>query len=250
MSQNSAYCHKLIVENISKSYAQRQILRSISLQLNSGEIVGLFGPNGAGKTTCFNIISGLIQSDVGKLLFDEYDITNAPMYLRGRIGISYLPQEASIFRGLSVIDNIKAIVEIHERDKDIIEQTAESLLVEFSIDHLKYVSALALSGGERRRLEIARTLASNPKFVMLDEPLAGIDPLAIIDIKHLITHLKARNIGVLITDHNVREVLDIVDRAYIIYDGKVLMDGEPAAVISSDHVREVYLGRSFNIDNI
>ncbi|WP_316353544.1 LPS export ABC transporter ATP-binding protein [Candidatus Trichorickettsia mobilis] len=241
----TAPANSLRIENISKSFIKRPILRGVSLQVTLGEVVGLFGPNGAGKTTCFSIIAGLVKADSGKLFFDNHDITNLPMYLRAQMGLGYLPQEPSIFRGLSVFDNLRAVIEITECDKEIIEQKAEDLLAEFSISHLKNSPSISLSGGERRRLEIARALASNPKFVMLDEPLAGIDPLAIIDIKHLVKYLKKRNIGILITDHNVRETLDIVDRAYIIYDGKVLMEGDPTEIVNSDKVREVYLGHSY-----
>lgn len=237
----------LKVAHISKSFNKRLVVQDVSLTLKQGEVVGLFGPNGAGKTTCFSIIVGLIKTDSGKLFINDQDITNFPMYLRARIGIGYLPQESSIFRGLSVSDNIKAILEISEKDKEIIEHKIESLLAEFSISHLKYSQAIALSGGERRRLEIARALACNPKFIMLDEPLAGIDPVAIADIKYLVAHLKDRNIGVLITDHNVRDTLDIVDRAYVIYDGNVLIEGSPSHIVNSPKVREVYLGQTFTM---
>lgn len=238
---------KLTVNNLSKSYNKRQILKDVSVYLKQGEVVGLFGPNGAGKTTCFSIIAGLIKGDTGTLFLGKQDITHFPMYLRAKMGLGYLPQESSIFRGLSVADNIKAILEIAENDKEIIEQRTEELLAEFSISHLKYAHSLSLSGGERRRLEIARALAANPKFIMLDEPLAGIDPIAIADIKNLVKHLKDRNIGILITDHNVRDTLDITDRAYIIYAGKVLMEGKPEDIVNSYQVKEVYLGQSFTI---
>lgn len=238
--------NSLQVKNISKSYKKRNILSDISLNVKQGEIVGLFGPNGAGKTTCFNIIIGLMKSDSGQLLLNDINITNLPIYLRARLGIGYLLQEPSIFRGLSVEDNIKAIVEISENDKEVIEQKTHSLLEKFSIVHLKDLSAASLSGGERRRLEIARSLAIEPKFIMLDEPLAGIDPLAISDIKNLITYLRKFNIGILITDHNVRDTLDIVDRAYVIFEGKVLLEGNPKEIANSKKVKEVYLGESFN----
>jgi lipopolysaccharide export system ATP-binding protein len=231
--------------HLSKAYNKKFVVQNIDLHVKQGEVVGLFGPNGAGKTTCFGMIVGLIKPDAGKLYVNNHDITNLPIYLRAKIGIGYLPQESSIFRGLSVEDNLKAILEIVERDKEAIGDRIEQLLGEFSIDHLKYASAMSLSGGERRRLEIARTIAANPKFIMLDEPLAGIDPVAIVDIKNLISHLKNRNIGILITDHNVRETLDIVDRAYVIYDGKVLIEGSPSEIISNHKAREVYLGHSF-----
>lgn len=235
----------LVVKNISKSYDTKPVLRDVSLELSQGESVGLFGPNGAGKTTCFSIVAGLIKADMGKIYLGDNDITSLPIYLRAQLGIGYLPQESSIFRGLSVQDNIKAILELSTNDQSEIQQYLEQLLDDFSIGHLRNKSASALSGGERRRLEIARALAAKPKFMMLDEPLAGIDPLAVNDIKNLVSHLKSRNIGILITDHNVRDTLDIVDRAYIIYDGKVLMSGSPHDIINSHKVREVYLGQTF-----
>ena len=237
----------LKVEHVSKSFNKRAVLKDVSIYLNQGEAVGLFGPNGAGKTTLFSIIVGLIKADSGKLSVNGVEITELPMYLRSKLGLGYLPQESSIFRGLTVADNLKAILEIVETDKEIIEHRVESLLAEFSIGHLKYSPAIALSGGERRRLEIARALAANPKFIMFDEPLAGIDPVAISDIKYLVSHLKDRNIGVLITDHNVRETLDIVDRAYVIYEGKVLREGSPESIIASATVREKYLGQTFRM---
>ncbi|WP_375326327.1 LPS export ABC transporter ATP-binding protein [Candidatus Tisiphia endosymbiont of Nemotelus uliginosus] len=239
--------NRLQVNNISKSYNKRVILSDLSLYLQAGEIVGLFGPNGAGKTTCFSIIIGLTHPDSGTLFYNDYNITHLPIYLRAKFGFSYLPQEPSIFRGLSVGDNIRVVLEILETDQEIIEQKTSDLLKEFSIFHLKELSAMGLSGGERRRLEIARTLAANPKFIMLDEPLAGIDPLAIEDIKDLISHLRDRNIGILITDHNVRDTLNIVDRAYVIYNGKVLLEGNPQEIASSCQVKEVYLGQSFSL---
>lgn len=238
--------NKLVIQNISKSYDKRPVLRDINCHLHQGEAVGLFGPNGAGKTTLFSIIMGLIKADLGQMLLNDQDITTLPMYLRARLGIGYLPQESSIFRGLTVKDNIKAILEIVYSDREEIESKCNELMDEFSIGHLKNKLSPTLSGGERRRLEIARALASNPKFILLDEPLAGIDPIAIRDIKELVSHLKERDIGVLITDHNVRDTLDIVDRAYIIYDGKVLMEGKPSDIIVSSEVREVYLGQTFH----
>jgi lipopolysaccharide export system ATP-binding protein len=237
--------NKLVIQNISKSYDKRPVLRDINCNLHQGEAVGLFGPNGAGKTTLFSIIMGLIKADPGQMLLNDQDITTLPMYLRARLGIGYLPQESSIFRGLTVKNNIKAILEIVHNDKEEIEAKCDELMDEFSIGHLKNKLSTTLSGGERRRLEIARALASEPKFILLDEPLAGIDPIAVRDIKELVSHLKERNIGVLITDHNVRDTLDIVDRAYIIYDGKVLMEGKPSDIIGSSEVREVYLGQTF-----
>ena len=237
--------NKLVVKNLSKSYDRKPVLRDINCSLYQGEVVGLFGPNGAGKTTLFSIIIGLVKADLGELSLNNQDITNLPMYSRSRLGLGYLPQESSIFRGLSVKDNIIAILEITLNNKQEIESKCEELMDEFSISHLKNKSSTTLSGGERRRLEIARTLAANPKFILLDEPLAGIDPIAVKDIKLLVSHLKNRNIGILITDHNVRDTLEIVDRAYIIYDGKVLMEGKPSEIVGSSEVREVYLGQTF-----
>lgn len=236
---------KLVIKNLSKAYEKRAVLKDINCHLSQGEVLGLFGPNGSGKTTLFSIIVGLVKADLGQILLNDQDITCLPVYLRSRLGLGYLPQEASIFRGLSVEDNIKAILEINYSDKDEIEAKCEELMDEFLINHLKRELSITLSGGERRRLEIARALAIDPKFILLDEPLAGIDPIAIKDIKILVSHLKKRNIGVLITDHNVRDTMDIVDRACIIYDGKVLMEGLPAEIIQSNEVREVYLGQTF-----
>ncbi len=237
--------NKLVAQNISKSYNKKPVLQDVSIDLQQGEAVGLLGPNGAGKTTLFSIIIGITKTDNGRLGLGDHDITNLPIYLRARMGISYLPQESSIFRGLTVKDNIKAILEVKNFTKEEIEEKASKLLDEFSISHLQNKIATTLSGGERRRLEIARSLASNPDFILLDEPLAGIDPIAVNDIKNLVSHLKERNIGILITDHNVRETLDIVDRAYIIYDGKILMHGIPSEIIDNTKVREVYLGETF-----
>lgn len=236
----------LSIRNISKSYNKRPVIRDISMNLNCKEVVGLLGPNGAGKTTSFHIISGLIRPDSGGIYLNEYDITKLPMYKRARIGIGYLPQESSIFKGLTVEKNIMAILEIVEDDIDKRQYLLEELLNEFSITHLRKTGAIYLSGGERRRVEIARALASRPKFMLLDEPLAGIDPIAIIDLRNLIYHLKDRGIGVLITDHNVREALEIIDRAYIINDGVVLMEGTPQEIVNNSNVRKVYLGESFN----
>ena len=237
--------NKLVSQNISKSYNKKPVLQDVSIDLKQGEAVGLLGPNGAGKTTLFSIIIGITKTDNGRLGLGDHDITNLPIYLRARLGISYLPQESSIFRGLTVKNNIKAILEVKNFTKEEIEEKASKLLDEFSISHLQNKIATTLSGGERRRLEIARSLASNPDFILLDEPLAGIDPIAVNDIKNLVSHLKERNIGILITDHNVRETLDIVDRAYIIYDGKILMHGIPSEIIDNTKVREVYLGETF-----
>ena len=237
----------LSVENLGKQYEGRPVVRGVSLSIQRGEVVGLLGPNGAGKTTCFYIITGLIKPDYGTILLNEQDITELPMYRRARLGLGYLPQEASIFRGLTVEQNIRAVLEVVEKSSPRREELLEELLGEFSITHLRRTPSLALSGGERRRVEIARTLASKPDFVLLDEPLAGIDPIATNDIRDLIKHLKERGIGVMITDHNVRDTLDIVDRAYIIHDGMVLMDGLPADIVGNEDVRRVYLGDRFNL---
>jgi lipopolysaccharide export system ATP-binding protein len=237
----------LVIEHLSKSFHGRQVLRDVSLRVGHGEIVGLLGPNGAGKTTCFYMISGLIKPDTGVIKLNDQDITYLPMYRRARSGISYLPQEPSIFRGMNVEDNIRAILEINETDSEKREWLLESLLAEFSIQHLRRAPALSLSGGERRRVEIARALASKPGFILLDEPLAGIDPIAVQDIRQLILHLKQRGLGVLITDHNVRETLDLVDRAYIIHSGSVLMQGTASEIIADQNVRKVYLGESFSL---
>ena len=233
--------------NIGKRFKKRPVLREVSLSLQRGEAVGLLGPNGAGKTTCFYIIGGLISPDYGNVYLDGEEITDLPMYRRARLGIGYLPQEASIFRGLSVEDNIRAILEAVEPDRETREARLDDLLAEFSITHLRRAPALALSGGERRRVEIARALAASPQFMMLDEPLAGIDPVALGDIRDLIVHLRDRGIGVIITDHNVRETLEIVDRAYIIHDGHVLMEGTPEEILAHEDVRRVYLGERFRL---
>jgi lipopolysaccharide export system ATP-binding protein len=233
--------------NLGKQFKKRPVLRDVTLHVQRGEAVGLLGPNGAGKTTCFYIITGLISADYGSVYLDGHDITTLPMYRRARIGIGYLPQEPSIFRGLSVEQNIRAVLECVERENDRREAILEALLAEFSITHLRRTPSLALSGGERRRVEIARALASHPHFILLDEPLAGIDPIAVRDIRELVIHLKDRGIGVLITDHNVRETLDVVDRAYILHDGQVLMEGVPEEIVSNSDVRRVYLGERFSL---
>lgn len=237
----------LRAENLRKSYAQRFVVGGVSLYVRRGEAVGLLGPNGAGKTTCFSIITGLIKADGGAVFLDDYDITSLPMYRRARLGIGYLPQETSIFRGLSVENNIRAILELVEPDYDLREERLEMLLDEFAIKHIRHLPALALSGGERRRTEIARALASKPHFMLLDEPLAGIDPIAVAEIRDLIAHLKDKNIGVLITDHNVRDTLGIVDRAYIINEGLVLKEGIPEEIVIDTAVRRVYLGEDFRL---
>lgn len=235
----------LVVESIGKSYRKRPVVKGVSLRLKRGEVAGLLGPNGAGKTTCFYMITGLIEADYGRILLDGEDITRLPMYQRARLGIGYLPQEASIFRGLSVKDNIMAVAEIVEPDKKTRKETVAQLMEELRISHLADAAALSLSGGERRRVEIARALATRPSFMLLDEPFAGIDPLAINDIRDLIRFLKNRGIGILITDHNVRETLEITDRATIIHEGEVLFEGSPDAIRADPDVRRVYLGESF-----
>src|ERR1700689_4934648 len=237
----------LAAYNLGKSFKKRPVLREVNVSVQRGEAVGLLGPNGAGKTTCFYIITGLIKPDVGAITLDGEDITDLPMYRRARMGIGYLPQEASIFRGLTVEQNIRAVLEIAEPVPEMRESVLEALLAEFSITHLRRAPAMALSGGERRRVEIARALATHPHFILLDEPLAGIDPIAVGDIRDLVAHLKDRGIGVLITDHNVRETLGIVDRAYILHEGQVLMDGEPGAIVNDPNVRRVYLGERFSL---
>jgi lipopolysaccharide export system ATP-binding protein len=237
----------LVAENLGKQFKRRPVLRGVSLSVRRGEAVGLLGPNGAGKTTCFYIITGLIRADSGSVMLDGVDITDLPMYRRARLGIGYLPQEASIFRGLSVEQNIRAVLEVVEPDRDRREARLDELLGEFSIAHLRRAPAIALSGGERRRVEIARALASHPNFILLDEPLAGIDPIAVGEIRNLVSHLKDRGIGVLITDHNVRETLDIVDRAYILHSGEVLREGSPSEIVLDENVRRVYLGERFTL---
>ncbi|PCH99738.1 MAG: LPS export ABC transporter ATP-binding protein [Alphaproteobacteria bacterium] len=233
--------------HIAKSYKKRPVLRDVSLYVEQGESVALLGPNGAGKTSLFYTITGLISPDEGRITIDGQDVTKLPMYRRARLGVGYLPQESSIFRGLNVEDNIRAILQTSDMQRDRQEALLDELLAEFSISHLRRTPSVALSGGERRRLEIARSLASRPKFILLDEPLAGIDPIAVKDIRDLISHLKNRGIGVLITDHNVRDTLEIVDRAYILHDGKILTHGTPEDIVNNDDVRRVYLGEGFKI---
>jgi lipopolysaccharide export system ATP-binding protein len=235
----------LVAYQIGKSFKRRPVVRNVSLELKRGEAVGLLGPNGAGKTTCFYMITGLIPVDSGRIEVDGVDITALPMYRRARLGVGYLPQEASIFRGMTVEENIRAVLELVESERAKRNHMLDELLAEFSITHLRRAPAAALSGGERRRVEIARCLASNPSFILLDEPFAGIDPIAVGDIRQLVAHLKDRGIGVLITDHNVRETLEIIDRAYILHDGQVLMSGAPREVVEDANVRRVYLGESF-----
>ena len=237
----------LSVNRIGKSFRNRPVVRGISLRLERGEAVGLLGPNGAGKTTCFYMITGLIPVDYGSIELDGHDITRLPMYRRARMGIGYLPQESSIFRGMTVEENIRAVVELIEPAAERRDAYVDALLAEFSITHLRRTPAVALSGGERRRVEIARALATQPIFMLLDEPLAGIDPIAVGEIRELVGHLKSRGIGVLLTDHNVRETLDLVDRAYIIHDGRLLMEGAPADIVGNEDVRRVYLGDRFRL---
>jgi lipopolysaccharide export system ATP-binding protein len=237
----------LVAVNIGKSFKKRPVLRGVTMSLQRGEAVGLLGPNGAGKTTCFYVITGLLAPDSGWITLDGHDITDLPMYRRARLGIGYLPQEASIFRGLTVEQNIRVVLEVVEPVRERREATLDELLAEFSITHLRRTPSLALSGGERRRVEIARALASQPNFILLDEPLAGIDPIAVNDIRDLVSHLKDRGLGVLITDHNVRETLDIVDRAYILHNGVMLMEGVPAEIVAHEDVRRVYLGERFSL---
>ena len=245
---------KLVSENrglqargIGKNFGNKRVVRNVSIGVRRGEAVGLLGPNGAGKTTTFYMLSGLMQADEGSIFLDGNDVTETPLYQRARLGIGYLPQESSIFRGLSVEKNIRAVLEITESNADLRDAMLEELLAEFGIGHLRNTPSINLSGGERRRLEIARALAARPSFLLLDEPLAGIDPIAVADIRDLISQLKEHGLGVLITDHNVRETLEIVERAYIIHDGAVLMEGTPEEVVGHSGVREVYLGNNFLI---
>ena len=235
----------LIVDRIGKAFRGRQVVKGVSLHLQRGEVAGLLGPNGAGKTTCFYMITGLIAADYGAIWLDGEDITNQPMYQRARLGLGYLPQETSIFRGMTVEQNVMAVVEMRIPNRDEMRAVTDNLLKELHIDHLRASPAVALSGGERRRVEIARALASEPAFMLLDEPFAGIDPLAIADIREVIGYLRKRGIGILITDHNVRETLDIIDRASIIHEGEVLFEGSPEEILADPEVRRVYLGDRF-----
>jgi lipopolysaccharide export system ATP-binding protein len=237
----------LVARGVGKTYKKRPVVRNVSVELRRGEAVGLLGPNGAGKTTTFYMMIGLVQPDTGSISLDGADITSLPMYRRARLGIGYLPQEASVFRGLNVEQNVMAVLEVVEPDPDKRDLMLDELLAEFGIGHLRRTPALALSGGERRRVEIARALASQPAYILLDEPLAGIDPIAVSEIRDLVSHLKDRGIGVLITDHNVRETLGIIDRAYIMHDGQVLMEGRPDEVVAHEDVRRVYLGERFSL---
>ena len=237
----------LIARGLTKSYKGRKVVNGVSIGVRGGEAVGLLGPNGAGKTTCFYMVTGLIPVDKGSIEIDGYDVTQMPMYRRARLGIGYLPQEASIFRGLTVESNIRAVLEVVEKDRKERERALDALLDEFHISHLRKAPAISLSGGERRRLEIARALASKPHYMLLDEPFAGIDPIAVADIQQLVRHLTARGIGVLITDHNVRETLGLIDRAYIIHAGEVLTHGHPSEIVRNADVRRLYLGESFTL---
>lgn len=237
----------LRVNNLRKSYRKRIVIRDLSMTLERGEVVALLGPNGCGKSTCFYSIAGLVTPEGGQVTIDGRDVTTLPMYRRAKMGIGYLPQETSIFRGMSVEDNIGAILEISEPNRALRRKRLDELLSEFSIEHLRRASALALSGGERRRVEIARCLAADPKYVLLDEPFAGVDPIAVGEIRALVSDLKTRGIGVLITDHNVRETLEIVDRAYIMHSGTILMSGTAAEVVVDEKVKQVYLGQNFRI---
>ena len=238
----------LAVQHVSKRYRDVQVIRDVSLRVSGGETVGLLGPNGAGKTTCFYMIVGLIPCDKGAITMDDQDLTRVPMHARARLGLGYLPQEASVFRKLSVADNIRAILQFRpDLDNSGIESRLTALLEELHISHLRSSKGMSLSGGERRRVEIARALATEPKFILLDEPFAGVDPISVIDIQRIIDHLKGRGIGVLITDHNVRETLGICDRAYIVNSGEVIAEGTPDAVLANEQVRNVYLGQSFHL---
>ena len=237
----------LIIKNLSKSIKNKPIIRNINLNINRGEIVGLLGPNGAGKTTCFYIIMGLISADIGIIKLNGSDISNFPVYLRAQNGLGYLPQESSIFRGMTVEQNIKSVLEINESNTDKVKLMLDDLLAEFSISHLRRAEAISLSGGEKRRVEIARALASQPSFLLLDEPLAGIDPISITEIGELISQVKEKNVGVLVTDHNVRDTLDIVDRAYIIHNGEIIKTGTPQEITQDKNVKQVYLGSKFKL---
>ena len=238
----------LKAENLQKSYNSRKVVKNVSLEVNSGEVVGLLGPNGAGKTTSFYMILGLISTDAGKISFDNKDISKSPMHVRARKGIGYLPQEASIFRKLTVSENILAILELNQKLSSAQrKERLTKLLEEFHISHLHDNIGISLSGGERRRVEIARALANEPKFILLDEPFSGIDPISVIDLKHIIRHLRSKNIGILITDHNVRETLDICERAYIVSDGEIICAGNSKTILTNEKVREVYLGNDFEL---
>lgn len=238
---------ELVVENLRKSYKARTVVQDISLTIKSGEVIGLLGPNGAGKTTSFYMMVGLVTLDEGRILLDGVDLSHMPIHMRARMGLSYLPQEASIFRKLTVAENILAILQLQDYSEEQMQEKLESLLEDLHITHIRDSAAVSLSGGERRRVEIARCLVSNPSFVLLDEPFAGIDPIAVIDIQQIVRFLSSRNIGVLITDHNVRETLGICDRAYIVNQGHVFASGIPSEIVANESVREVYLGKDFRL---
>jgi lipopolysaccharide export system ATP-binding protein len=237
----------LAVNNITKSYGKKKVIRGLDLHINQGEVVGLLGPNGAGKTTCFYIIAGLVSATSGEIMFSDINITKMPIYQRAKLGIGYLPQESSIFSKMTAEENIMAVLEIVEPNRAERKIKLENLLEEFKITHIRNSNALSLSGGERRRVEIARAIANDPLFILLDEPFAGVDPVAVKDIRQIISNLKSRNIGILITDHNVRETLAIVDRAYIVFDGKILASGNSAEIINNQQVKSIYLGEDFRI---
>lgn len=247
MSATATPMKKLQASNLRKKYKSRTVVRDVSLSIHEGEVVGLLGPNGAGKTTSFYMIVGLVACDGGRIELDGEDITHWPIHRRARQGLSYLPQEASIFRKMTVAENIQAILELSDADKEQVQSRLDALLQDLHVSHLRDSPAIALSGGERRRVEIARALASDPQFILLDEPFAGVDPIAVLDIQKIIRFLKARGIDVLITDHNVRETLGICDRAYIINDGGVLADGKPDEIVYNECVRKVYLGENFRL---
>ena len=247
MSKFKILDNGLIINKISKTYGNKKVVRDITISINRREVVGLLGPNGAGKTTTFYIIVGLIKPDSGSIVLDKLDVSNLPIYLRGKLGISYLPQEASIFRGMNVEDNLLSIIEIKEKDKNKQNIILQNLLNEFDINHVRKSKSIVLSGGERRRLEIARTLATNPKYLLLDEPLTGIDPVSIEEIKIIIGKLKQKNIGVLITDHNVRETLKIVDKVYIVNEGAIFFQGSPEDAVANDKIKKFYLGSEFKL---
>ena len=235
----------LVIKKLGKNLRNRPIIRNININVKKGEIVGLLGPNGAGKTTCFYVIMGLISADYGTIILNGRDISNYPVYLRAKSGLGYLPQESSIFRGMTVEQNIRSVLQIIEEDKEKVELMLDDLLAEFSISHLRRASSMTLSGGERRRVEIARALASQPSFLLLDEPLAGIDPISISEISELVVQVKEKNVGVLVTDHNVRDTLNIVERAYIIHNGEILKSGSPKEIAQDSNVKQVYLGSKF-----
>jgi lipopolysaccharide export system ATP-binding protein len=237
--------HKLSVEGLYKSYNKKEVIKGVDFEISAGESVAILGPNGAGKTTCFYMIVGIVKPDKGCVKLDEHEITTLPIYMRAKLGISYLPQESSIFRGLTTEENIMAVLELIEPSKEVRLEKLESLLKEFKISHLRKSLSISLSGGERRRLEIARCLATHPNFILLDEPFAGVDPVSVKDVISIISELKERKIGVLITDHNVRETLKITDRAYIIYNGKVLVEGDAKKIIANKDARKHYLGEDF-----